>query len=159
MSSPVVTAAELGGFALFRGLPEAELATLAAAASWRDFTDGEVLYTEGAPAAEMYLIERGQVSLRVLRDERPVMVGTLGPGEVLGWSCLREVPVSLTTARTTGPAQLLVFPAEALLALLGGGSPAGRTVMRRLFGIAAAHLVAAREQMIRQGREGVITAG
>jgi hypothetical protein len=31
--------------------------------------------------------------------------------------------------------------------------------LRRLFGVAALHLAAAREQMIRQEREGVITAG
>jgi len=159
MSSHVVTAAEVGGFALFRGLPEGERATLAAAASRREPADGEILYTEGAPATDVFLIERGQVTLRVLRDGRPVIVGTLGPGEVLGWSSLRDDPVSLATARATGPVRLVAIPAEALLALLTGGTPAGRTTTQRLLGVAAVHLAAAREQMIRQGREGVITAG
>ena len=159
MSSHVVTAAEVGGFALFRGLHEGERATLAAAASRREPADGEILYTEGAPATDVFLIERGQVTLRVLRDGRPVIVGTLGPGEVLGWSSLRDDPVSLATARATGPVRLVAIPAEALLALLTGGTPAGRTTMQRLLGVAAVHLAAAREQMIRQGREGVITAG
>lgn len=159
MSPHPVTAAEIGGFALFRGLPAEERATLAAAARRRDPADGEILYAEGAPATTMFLIERGQVTLRVQRDGRPVIVGTLGPGEVLGWSCLRDEPVSLATARTTGPVRLVAIPADALLALLGSGTPAGRTIMRRLFGVAAVHLAAAREQMIRQGREGVITAG
>ena len=159
MSSHVVTAAEVGGFGLFRGLPEGERATLADAASRREPADGEILYTEGAPATDVFLIERGQVTLRVLRDGRPVIVGTLGPGEVLGWSSLRDDPVSLATARATGPVRLVAIPAEALLALLTGGTPAGRTTMQRLLGVAAVHLAAAREQMIRQGREGVITAG
>jgi len=159
MSSHVVTAAEVGGFALFRGLPAEERATLAAAASRREPAEGEILYVEGAPATTMFLVERGQVTLGVQRDDRRVIVGTLGPGEVLNWSCLRDEPVSLTTARTAGPAMLVAIPADALLALLGSGSPAGRTLMRRLFGVAAVHLAAAREQMIRQGREGVITAG
>jgi CRP-like cAMP-binding protein len=119
MSSHPVTAAEVGGFALFRG----------------------------------------QVTLRVQRDGRPVIVGTLAPGEVLGWSCLRDDPVSLATARATGPVRLVAIPADALLVLLASGSPASLTIMRRLFGVAAMHLAAAREQMIRQGREGVITAG
>jgi CRP-like cAMP-binding protein len=159
MSSHVVTAAELGGFALFRGLPEAERVMIAAAASRREPADGDVLYAEGAPALEMFLVERGQITLRVVRDGRPVIVGALGPGEVLGWSCLRDEPVSLTTARASGPVRLVAIPAEALLELVSSGSPAGRTTMRRLFGVAAMHLAAAREQMIRQGREGVITAG
>ncbi len=159
MSLHPVTAAEVGGFALFRGLPAEERATLAAAAIRREPADGDVLYAEGAPATTMFLIERGQVTLRVLRDGRPVIVGTLGPGEVLGWSCLRDEPVSLATARATGPVRLVAIPADALLVLLGSGSPAGRTIMRRLFGVAAVHLASTREQMIRQGREGVITAG
>jgi CRP-like cAMP-binding protein len=159
MSSHVVTAAEVGGFALFRGVPEGELATLAAAASRREPADGEIVYAEGAPATEVFLVEHGQVTLRVLRDDRLVMVGTLGPGEVLGWACLRDEPVSLATARASGPVRLVAIPAEALLALMAGGTPAGRDTMRRLFGVASLHLAAAREQMIRQGREGVITAG
>lgn len=159
MSSHPVTAAELAGFALFRGLASEDRETLAAAAAWREPADAEVLYVEGGPATTMFLIDRGQVTLGVQRDDRRVIVGTLGPGEVLNWSCLRDEPVSLTTARTAGPARLLAFPAEALLALVGSGSLGGRTVMRRLFGVAAVHLDAARDQMLRQGREGVITAG
>ena len=90
---------------------------------------------------------------------RLVLVGTLGPDEVLGWSCLRDEPVSLATARATGTVRAVAIPAESLLALLASGTPGGRTTMRRLFGVAALYLAAAREQMIRQEREGVITAG
>ena len=159
MSSHPVTAAEGGGFALFRGLPVEEREALATVARRLEPADGETLYAEGAPATTMFLIERGRVTLRVQRDGRPVIVGTLAPGDVLGWSCLRDDAVSLATARATGPVRLVAIPADALLLLLGSGSPAGLAIMRRLFGVAAVHLAAAREQMIRQGREGVITAG
>jgi len=81
----------------------------------------------------MFLVERGQVTLGVQRDGRRVIVGTLGPGEVLNWSCLRDEPLSLTTARTAGSARLVAIPADALLALFQSGRPAGLTVMRRLF--------------------------
>src|SRR5664280_1640454 len=81
------------------------------------------------------------------------------PAMLLGWSCLRDEPVSLATARATGTVRLVAIPAESLLALLASGTPGGRTTMRRLFGVAALHLAAAREQMFRQEREGVITAG
>ena len=159
MSSHLVTAAEVGGFALFRGLPAEERKTLAATARRLEPGDGEILYFEGSPATTMFLIERGQVTLAVQRDNRRVIVGTLGPGEVLNWSCLRDEPMSLTTARTAGPTTLVAIPADALLAMVGRGSPAGTIVVRRLFGVAAVHLAGAREQMIRQGRDGVITAG
>ncbi len=159
MRSQPVTAAELDDFALFHGLPEEERAAVAAAATWLEPADGEVLYDEGGTATTMFLVERGTISLGVQRDGRRVVVGTLGAGEVLNWSCLRDEPLSLTTARTSGPARVVAIPARALLAFLESGRPAGVTVMRRLFGVAAVHLDAARDQMLRQGREGVITAG
>ncbi len=159
MGAHPVTAAELSGFALFHGLPADERERLAAAARWLQPADGEVLYAEDATATTMFLVERGTVTLGVQHDGRRVIVGTLGPGEVLNWSCLRDEPLSLTTARAVGSAMLVAIPAEALLALLESGRPAGLTVMRRLFGVAAVHLDAARDQMLRQGREGVITAG
>jgi signal-transduction protein with cAMP-binding, CBS, and nucleotidyltransferase domain len=77
MSSHPVTAADVGGFALFRGLPAEERETIAAAAAWREPADAEVLYAEGGPATTMFLIERGQVTLGVQRDDRRVIVGTL----------------------------------------------------------------------------------
>ena len=159
MSSPAVTAAEIGAFALFRDLPEADRAQLAAAASRRESANGEILYAEGAPATEMFVIEEGQVSLRVQRDGRLIIVGTLGAGEELGWSCLRDEPVELATARATGAARAgrdprrcpPRAPRRRVARRCGDDAAAPR--------IAAVHLAAAREQMIRQGREGVITAG
>jgi CRP-like cAMP-binding protein len=109
-----VTAAELDGFSLFHGLPPADLALVAAAAERRDLADGSVIHTEGGPATELCLVERGQVALRITRDGRQIIVGVFGADEVLGWSCLREDPVALTTARASGPVRLVAIPAEAL---------------------------------------------
>ncbi len=159
MTVPPVSAAEVGGFALFRGLSEADRAALAAVAVRRDLPDGEVLYAEGGPAMELSILERGQATLRVLREGRQIVVATLGPNEPLGWSCLREDPIALTTARAAGPIRLVAFPAGPLLDLMASGSPGGRILVRRLLNVAALNLAATREQMVRHGREGVITAG
>ncbi len=158
MNGPV-TAVELGSFGLFRGVPEADLVALAATAERREVADGAILYTEGGDALELLLVEHGQVTLRVLRDGRTIIVGTCGPDEQLGWSCLREVPVALATARASGPVVLVAIAAEPLLELVASGAPSGRVLIRRLLDIAALNLAATREQLVSHGREGVITGG
>jgi CRP-like cAMP-binding protein len=158
MTGPV-TAAELGRFSLFRGLPDEDRVALAAVAERRDLADGANLYAEGGPALELYLVERGQVTLRVFREGHTIIVGTFGPNEPLGWSCLREDPVALTTARASGPLRLIAIPAEPLLALMSSGSAVGRTLVQRFLNVAALNLAVTREQIVRHGREGVITGG
>lgn len=154
-----VTAADLERFSLFRGLPEAERATLAAAAERRELADGAVLHAEGGPAIELFLVETGQITLRLHREGRSIGVGTLGPDEQLGWSCLREDPVALATGQANGPVRIVAIPAQPLIDLMGSGSAAGLLLVRRIINVAALDLAATREQIVRHGREGVITGG
>jgi CRP-like cAMP-binding protein len=154
-----VSAAELGGFTLLRGLPEGDRSLLAASAERRELPDGAILYAEGTPTTELYLVEHGHITLRIMRDGRPVIVGLVGPDEPLAWSSFREEPLALTTARASGPVQLVAIRSERMLDLMCSGTPSGRTLLQRIIDTAALNLAATREQMIRHGREGVITAG
>ncbi|MCO5978744.1 cyclic nucleotide-binding domain-containing protein [Ideonella oryzae] len=45
---------------------------------------GEVLYTEGMPADHLYVVKEGEVDLYLLRDEKRVVVETLGVGQCFG---------------------------------------------------------------------------
>lgn len=45
---------------------------------------GDVLYTEGMPASRMYLVVDGEVDLYLLRDEKRVVIETLGKGQYFG---------------------------------------------------------------------------
>lgn len=54
-----------------------------------EFEAGEPLFHEGDPANRFYLIMEGAVALECDTGEhRPVLIQTLGAGEVLGWSWL-----------------------------------------------------------------------
>jgi CRP/FNR family cyclic AMP-dependent transcriptional regulator len=68
------------GVPAFAGLPEAELAAIAEAASEVDVGEGETLATEGDFGHAMYVIESGTAEVRL--DGKPPR--TLGPGDVFG---------------------------------------------------------------------------
>ena len=51
--------------------------------------DGDRVYREGDPADKFYLLRHGNVALEVHVPGRPpLVIETLGAGEVLGWSWL-----------------------------------------------------------------------
>jgi CRP-like cAMP-binding protein len=154
-----IGAAELATLPLFADLTEAELEPLATASFRRHLADGETLVEMGDPISEVHWLEHGQLALRVRHEGRWVLVSTLHPGDVLGWSALREEPTALSTARAIGPAVMVSMPAAGLLALLAGGSEHSQLLLRRLFGIATQHLDESRAQLLQLGREGVISAG
>ncbi len=154
-----VGAAELARLSLFDGLQPADLETLSATSVRRILADGETLVEMGAPISEVHWVEKGQLALRVRHEQRWILVSTLHPGDLLGWSALRDDPTALSTARAIGPATLVSMPAARLLELLAGGSAKSELLLKRLFGIATQHLDESRTQLLQLGREGVISAG
>ena len=154
-----VGAAELARLSLFEGLEPADLEPLSLTSVRRTLADGETLVEIGEPISEVHWLEKGQLALRVRHEQRWILVSTLHPGDLLGWSALREEPTALSTARAIGPATLISMPAASLLELLAGGSSKSELLLKRLFGIATQHLDESRAQLLQLGREGVISAG
>jgi CRP/FNR family transcriptional regulator, cyclic AMP receptor protein len=82
-------ATDLAGSGIFASLSPAELDLVSAAAHTVRFGTGERLFREGAPARGCWLIHDGCVALDLMIPGRgQVVVQTLGPGDVLGWSWL-----------------------------------------------------------------------
>jgi CRP/FNR family transcriptional regulator, cyclic AMP receptor protein len=159
MSEPSVTPADLGRIGLLEGLPTADLDALAGVASRRRLSDGEVLFAQGEAAGTLYSVVEGGLVLRATGNGRSVIVQTLGPGEVVGWTAMREGATTLSAARATGRTVVIAIPVEPIIDLAAGGSSESRLLVRRLIGLAAEHLEASRRQLLQVGREGVITAG
>jgi len=159
MSQSDVTGPELARLALFEGLPEPELAALAELGSRRHLADGETLLEQGRAAVELYAIVRGRIVLRAADDSSSAIVATLGPGDILGWSALREHATALTSAEAAAETEVIAIPVDAVIDLAAGGSSQARRLVQRLIAIAAADLEASRAQLLRSGREGVITGG
>ncbi len=159
MAAQGLPASELAALPLFGGASEAELAPLAAESERLMLPTGTILHREGDVASTLYWVESGEIGLRVDTGGRSTLVMTVRPGDLLGWAALQPMATSLTTARAMSDVRLIAMPAERFVDLLASGSPGARPILRRLFGLAAAHLDGTRRQLLRLGSEGVISAG
>jgi len=53
------------------------------------FKKGDYILKEGDPADTFYLVREGRVAVEVFAPQRkPIIIATLGEGEILGWSWL-----------------------------------------------------------------------
>ena len=138
MSDPrPVTAADLAALEFFEGLPEGAL----------------------EPGASIYWLVRGRLAIRIAHDGHSLIVMTLEPGEILGWSTLRGHATTLSTARAAGPTELIEVPTEVVLDLLASGLPESRLLIQRLAAAASDHLERTRHQLLNRGHNGLITGG
>jgi CRP-like cAMP-binding protein len=79
----------LGGVPFFSGLSTEALAAVAGCAGNVHFPAGEQLFRQGDPADSFYVVRHGSVSLETFVPARgQVMIETIEPGEVIGWSWL-----------------------------------------------------------------------
>jgi CRP/FNR family transcriptional regulator, cyclic AMP receptor protein len=85
------------------------LARLAAMASETRFRSGELIFHEGDHSSLFYLLVAGRVALEVVDPGRPVRVGTLYSGEVLGWSSLTGADDKQFQARALEEVHALAF--------------------------------------------------
>jgi CRP-like cAMP-binding protein len=114
----MTTAEELAGVPVFAPLAEAQRTAVAEAARAWPLADGEVLFREGEPATGCWVIRSGSVALSTPVPGRgQVVVQTLHPPDVVGWSWLVPPHRWAFTATAAGPTSTLRFDAARLRAL------------------------------------------
>ncbi len=73
----------------FENIDQRYLGLLVGCASNARFDPGKLLFRQGEQANHCYLIRHGKVALEVLSPQRgPVVIQTLGDGDLIGWSWL-----------------------------------------------------------------------
>ena len=85
------------------------IARLAAMASEVNFRSGELIFHEGDHSSLFYLLISGRVALEMIDPGRPVRVGTLYAGEVLGWSSLTSADDKQFQSRALEEVHALAF--------------------------------------------------
>ena len=125
------------------------LEKIAEIAHIRDFDEYDVVFREGDPAENIYLIANGRVSLEVCAAG----VGckqllTLSPGELLGWSSLLGQSRYTARARTPQAACLVQINVAELLNLCDRDPRFGYDLMRRTALALAKRLSATRIQLV-----------
>jgi CRP/FNR family cyclic AMP-dependent transcriptional regulator len=87
-----------------------QLALLTDCAMATHFKPGQIIFHEGEPANRFYLLETGKVMLESGEGfGKPVVVETIGAGDLLGWSWMFPPYVWHFTARAVEPTEAIFF--------------------------------------------------
>lgn len=71
----------------FQGLDPRYIQLIAECAREVTFKAGEFIFREGDPSNKFWIIRNGKISLEIFAPGRgPIMIETLGEGDVMGWS-------------------------------------------------------------------------
>ena len=122
------------------------------AAGARPFTAaaGEYLFHEGDPANAFYLVQDGFVAITATTpDQGEVVIQTVGPGEVVGWSWLLPPYRWQFGARAAGPVRGISFDGEWLRTLCEQDYELGYHLLKELLAVVGGRLAATRRQRFR----------
>lgn len=133
----------------FRGMKPAHFAVLAEGAKPVQFKAGEILFREGEPANEFYLIQRGRIAIEAREPTKGTMlVQTLCDGDVLGWSWLFPPFVWHFQARAIEPAGAIVLSGAHLLIAAERDHEFGYELMKRPTQVVIRRLQATRKKLL-----------
>jgi CRP/FNR family cyclic AMP-dependent transcriptional regulator len=113
-----VTVEQLREIGLFGALADDVLEKLAKTLQPARYAPGDVIFHEGDPARELYVVLDGEVEiLKTNRRGRDLRVAILGPNDSFGEMSLIDVQARSATVRAVAPTRLLRMTTEDLDAL------------------------------------------
>jgi len=124
----------LKGHDLFQSLSFEEVETISSFAGLKEYEENETIFQSGVPATHFFVLQKGQVKLRLpaKAHEASLVVGRIGEGDVFGLSPLLGSGSNTTTAQCTEPTTVLAIEAEPLRSVLEANSPVGLRIMSTL---------------------------
>ncbi len=124
----------LAGIATFSHLSPAERAVISGTTRVVQFPAGERLFDEGESADGCWLIQEGRIALDIAVPGRgDVVVQTLGPGDLLGWSWLVAPFRWHFGARAVQPTTAVAFDTARLRELAEADPAFGYALVLTLF--------------------------
>ena len=140
---------ELRSHPFLSDLEPAYLTLLAGCAADVDFRAGAFLFHEGAPAKRCYLLREGKVALEIGALGRgPIIIQTVGAGEVTGFSWLLEPHLWQFDGRALEPVRAIALDGRCLRAKCEDDPRLGFELMRRFANLAASRLQSARLRLL-----------
>lgn len=132
----------------FGGMQPEYLEIVAGGSTEVKFEVDELIFREGQPAAQLYLIQSGQVALEVQEAKQgPVRVQLIGPGEVLGWSWMFPPFIWHFQARALEPTTAIALNAGRLLVKAEQDKTFGYDLMKRVAQVLIERLQATRRRV------------
>jgi CRP/FNR family cyclic AMP-dependent transcriptional regulator len=134
---------------IFDGLRHEQLELIAGCAWNVGFSAGERLFREGDPADTFYLVRRGRVALSTHAPARgDVVIETLDPGEVVGWSWIFPPYVWHFDARALDDVRAVAFDGACLRDKCESDPALGYELMRRFAGVMIDRLLHTRLRLL-----------
>lgn len=134
---------------LFHGLDPEYVDLLAGCARNEIFEEGESLFREGEPAGRFWILRRGRVALRISPPGRKTLViDTIGPGEVLGWSWLVPPYCWAFDAEAVELTRTIGFDAECMRGKFDADNRLGYEMLRRFVPLIQDRLQATRVRLL-----------
>jgi CRP/FNR family cyclic AMP-dependent transcriptional regulator len=122
---------------------------LAGCASNVRFPAGTYILREGQEANEFFLIREGRVAIEIAAPQRkPIIVDTVGEGEILGWSWLLPPYLWKFQARAVEATRAIALDGACLRAKCESNHDLGYEVLKRFSTIMTRRLDATRIQLL-----------
>jgi len=123
-----------------------QIARIAAPVQW---DAGASVFREGDRDSLLYLVEEGRVAIEITVPGRGrVVILTVGPGEVFGWSSLFHERPKNASARTIEPVRALALDTGRLRELCDADPRLGYLLTRRILEVVSERLTATRMQLL-----------
>jgi len=115
------------------------------------FEAGDIIFHKGDPANRFYLVMAGRVAVEdESRDrEHQVVVQTIGPGDVLGWSWLFPPYYFEFAARALEPTEMMFFYGTRLRDLCEDNRDLGYELLKRVAKVVIQRLSSVEKQFLR----------
>jgi len=145
----------VAGHPFLQGMKSEHLAILTACAMPAEFKKDESIFREGDPANRFYLIRSGRVELEAgVKERGRMLIQTIGPGDVLGWSWLFQPYYWRFDARAATPVKAIFFYGTRLREQCEQDPAFGYDVMKRTAEVVVKRLQAARKYLVELRTEG-----
>ena len=131
------------------GMNREQLAVLTDCAIPVHFEKGQIIFREGDMANRFYLIESGKVLLESSEGlGNPVIIDTIGSGDLLGWSWMFPPYTWQFTARTVEPTAAIFFYGTILREYCEKDHSLGYELLKRMSAVMVKRLQGARKKML-----------
>jgi CRP/FNR family transcriptional regulator, cyclic AMP receptor protein len=132
-----------------RACSPGSLAAMAELGRIERFGTDVTILTAGDPATDLRFVVSGRVALSFEHAGTGVRtLGSVSPGDLLGWSALRDGATWTVDARTTKPTRCVTLPGDELRALCDRDRDLGYCLMRYVFEVVTQRLADARVQLL-----------
>ena len=144
---PITTRVALHPF--LAGMNRKDLSLLADCAMVVQFPPREVIFREGDLANRFYLIESGRVALEAIGPgAKPMVIDSIGAGDLLGWSWIFPPHVWHFTARAVEPTTAIFFYGTILREYCERNHSLGYELFKRMSAVMVKRLQATRGKMM-----------